>query len=63
MNTMVKCSHKYAERLSNIFQPDFFRLENVSDKTRLDFLLERNPDVLIFDTIYDQLSELVKIEN
>ncbi|KQS30822.1 ThiF family adenylyltransferase [Dyadobacter sp. Leaf189] len=63
MDSMTKCNHKSSEHLSDTFKPVFYQLDDVDDKKRLDFLLERNPDVMIFDTIYDQLFELVKIEN
>jgi molybdopterin/thiamine biosynthesis adenylyltransferase len=45
------------------FRPLFFRLSESNGIQRLNALLEGNPDILIFDTIADQLRELIKIEN
>lgn len=45
------------------FKPMMFRLDNLDDKKMLELLLEVNADLLIFDTIYNQLIELLKIED
>ncbi|MCF2491465.1 Rv1355c family protein [Dyadobacter sp. CY347] len=63
MDSLTKFTEKITERLDATFKPIFFRANNEDDKKRLEVLIERNPNILIFDTIYDQLSELVKIEN
>ncbi|WP_234655730.1 Rv1355c family protein [Dyadobacter chenwenxiniae] len=59
----TKSAEKTLEQSDASFKPIFFRLSDVDDKKRLEVLLEKKPDILLSDTIYDQLFELVKIEN
>ncbi|MCF0048515.1 Rv1355c family protein [Dyadobacter sp. LJ53] len=59
----TKSAEKTLEQSDASFKPVFFRLSDVDDKKRLEVLLEKKPDILLSDTIYDQLFELVKIEN
>ncbi len=63
MDTLTKPAERTSERLEATFRPLFYRLHHLEDKKRLEVLMERNPDIMMFDTIYDQLFELVKIEN
>ena len=48
---------------SMIYRPVFFRLSNKSDETALNDLLNNNPNILVYDTIPGQLSELIKLSN
>lgn len=63
MQTIANNANQIGERLNDIFRPLFFRLNNLDDQKRFELLIEQNPDILLFDTIYDQLLELVKVEN
>jgi hypothetical protein len=63
MDTLIKLSEKLSEQSAAIFKPVFFQANNPEDKRKLKFLIEDQPDIQCFDTIYDQLFELVKIEN
>jgi len=46
-----------------IYRPVFFRLSNKSDERSLNDLLDNNPDIVVYDTIPGQLSELIKLSN
>ncbi|MCE7065286.1 ThiF family adenylyltransferase [Dyadobacter sp. CY326] len=63
MDSITNYTQNILGQLNITFKPLIFKLENSNDKERLELMLERNADVLVFDTIYDQLIELIKIEN
>ncbi|MCB0700239.1 MAG: Rv1355c family protein [Chitinophagales bacterium] len=52
-----------AERMSLLFEPVFFRLNNSSDKEDLQNLLDKNDDIVVFDELESHLRELIKINN
>ncbi len=41
----------------------FFRLSNPEDRSRMEQLCAEHPDLRVYDEIYSQLSDLVKLEN
>ncbi len=45
---------------NDIYRPIFFKLTNVDEKNALEKLLEEQPHIKIFDTMWAQLKELVK---
>ncbi|CAG5071538.1 hypothetical protein DYBT9623_03538 [Dyadobacter sp. CECT 9623] len=63
MEIFTKLAEKISDKSEATFKPIFFRLNNLNDKEKLEVLVDNNPDISVFDTIYDQLFELVKIEN
>ncbi|MDO8998573.1 MAG: Rv1355c family protein [Bacteroidota bacterium] len=63
MKTKLDTINHRNKALDTIFLPQFFRLSNNSDKQKLDVLLEANSDVKVFDQIYNQIEELVKVKN
>lgn len=48
---------------SMIYRPEFFRKTNISGDNELKGLITNNPDITIYDTIYSQLAELIKLNN
>jgi molybdopterin/thiamine biosynthesis adenylyltransferase len=44
-------------------EPQFFRLCNPEDRTRMEQLCSEHPDLRVYDEIYSQLRELVRIKN
>ncbi|MEO8760123.1 MAG: Rv1355c family protein [Bacteroidia bacterium] len=46
-----------------IYKPLFYRLNNKSDKEKLNELLTANPNITVFDELLGQLEELVKSQN
>lgn len=48
--------------LNKIYRPEILRLSNSTDKKRIQDILD-NTSVLVYDELYDQLKELVKISN
>ncbi|MDP3558547.1 MAG: hypothetical protein Q8T03_14325 [Bacteroidota bacterium] len=63
MKTKLDTINHRNKVMDTIFLPQFFRLSNNSDKQKLDVLLEANSDVKVFDQIYNQIEELVKVKN
>jgi len=49
--------------ISNIYKPDFFRLDSESDRIALDDLINSDPAIVILDEIESQLRELIKCLN
>tara|TARA_R110002050_G_scaffold221792_2_gene357672 strand:+ start:43046 stop:44143 length:1098 start_codon:yes stop_codon:yes gene_type:complete len=50
---------KSVDNQQGIYLPVFFRLVNKSDKIALTTLIEKNPQIVIYDDIRSQLSELI----
>jgi hypothetical protein len=48
------------EKEKNDYTPFFFRLCNAEEKKELEDLLEKRPQIRVFDTMWAQLKELVK---
>ena len=48
---------------SMVYRPVLFRLNNKTDETALKDLLNNNPDIIVYDTISGQLSELIKLSH
>lgn len=46
-----------------IYRPVFFRLENIKDEQNFKELIQQQPEIQIYDTIYSQLAELIKLNN
>lgn len=51
------------DSLAHLYKPVFFRLRLDNDKADYEKLLIQNNNIAIYDTIYLQLSELVKVNN
>ncbi|WP_051664322.1 Rv1355c family protein [Dyadobacter crusticola] len=63
MEILTRLEENISEKSEALFQPIFYRLINSDDRNRLELLLAQKPDILVFDTIYNQLFELAKIKN
>lgn len=46
-----------------VYRPVLFRLNNKTDETALKDLLNNNPEIIVYDTISGQLSELIKLSH
>lgn len=63
-STISKLNSTNNKSLTNQnYTPLFFRINNAEEEEALGKLLATEPQIEIFDTIYSQLSELVKIKN
>ncbi|HSZ26351.1 MAG TPA: hypothetical protein VK766_11545, partial [Cytophagaceae bacterium] len=47
----------------NTYKPIFYRLNSENDKTALSSLLRENSQIVVFDELYGQLKELIKLLN
>jgi len=48
---------------SMIYRPLYFRLINPDEGEKLKALISANPNLIIYDTIFNQLAELIKLNN
>ncbi|MVN21239.1 Rv1355c family protein [Mucilaginibacter arboris] len=48
---------------NNLYQPLFYRLNNIAEKQQYELLLQSNPGIYIYDEIAGQLKELIKALN
>ncbi|SDL72185.1 ThiF family adenylyltransferase [Pedobacter antarcticus] len=48
---------------SSIYRPVYYRIHDLEDERKLHALIKNNPDILIYDTIYTQLTELIRLQH
>ncbi|SFE86196.1 ThiF family protein [Pedobacter antarcticus] len=48
---------------SSIYRPVYYRIHDQEDERKLHALIKNNPDILIYDTIYTQLTELIRLQH
>jgi molybdopterin/thiamine biosynthesis adenylyltransferase len=55
--------YKTTDHLSSNYKPLFFRLNNPQDEEAFEKLIRSNKDIKQYDTLYNQLTELIKLSN
>jgi len=55
--------HKTTNDLNSVYKPLFYRLNNSQDEEAFHELLSSNKNIKQYDTIYNQLTELIKLSN
>src|SRR5690349_2803673 len=64
ITTGAPLATQLAARAANLadptYRPEFYRLDAPADRARLEALLDRRPDLQIFDQLAGQLAELIK---
>jgi hypothetical protein len=63
MKSKLENLQRQSELISNISAPVFYRLNNATDKKKLEELLKTTPSITVFDEMLGQLEELVKSQN
>lgn len=48
---------------SSIYRPVYYRINDQEDERKLHALIKNNPDIIIYDTIYTQLTELIRLQH